>query len=471
MKKLLLTYPNQRWFKTDIATNHKLSPITLCLLAAVVKDMVQVQIIDAQFYDLSQEDFQDKIRQYQPDYVGISVLTSEYGATLDIAAKLVKAVNPDIVVIAGGVHVTTTGAAILDNPNIDYGCHGEGEWLLKELLLYLEERGERPATGLIYRENQEIIVQERRLVADMTQLPWPDYSLVNFDDYVNTDSRYGPNRLPELPGMHVFAARGCPFDCSFCQVDHIAGKKIRCRDPMDIADELEFLQKKHNLRSIVFDDDNFFSHKRTAKTLMREMIQRNLNLKWMAQGFALFSMDDEMLDLMVKSGCVGINVAVESGNKRVLKEIIHKPIKDLKKIPERIQQVKDHGVFVIANFVIGFPGESWQEIRETILFAETCHADYVKLFFAVPLKGTKLFDMAIEMDALIDPDNLRVDWRNSQLKSPEWTAKDLSILRVYEWDRINFSPERIQKTAEIWGMPVEEMNKVRKATRDSLKFV
>jgi len=206
-----------------------------------------------------------------------------------------------------------------------------------------------------------------------------------------------------------------------------------------------------------------------AKKVFTLMIKRKLNLKWICPGVALFLLNDEILDLMRDSGCVGVNIAIESGNKRVLKEIVNKPIKDLNAIPRIIENIKSRGIYCLANFIIGFPGETWDEIRETISFAERCGADYVKIFVAVPLYGTMLYKRALEMGALTCGDEgPKVDWRYSQIKSDEWTAKDVSILRAYEWDRINFSKEKINRTAELWGMPVEELNKIRKETRDKL---
>ena len=167
--------------------------------------------------------------------------------------------------------------------------------------------------------------------------------------------------------------------------------------------------------------------------------------------------------------CVGVNCAIESGNERVLREIIRKPIKDLAAVPARIAEIRARGIFVIANFIIGSPGESWEEIRETIRFAETCGADYIKLFVAVMLPGTAMYQMAMDLSALaVSGDARKIQWRHSQLNSPDWTAKDVSILRAYEWDRINFAPERIDRVAAIWGMPVEDLKYIRKQTRDTL---
>lgn len=470
-KKLLLMYPNQRWQKEDIATTWDLPPTTLCLLGAMVKDIVDARVIDAQRYRLSRDQFRAEIERYRPDYVGISQLTSEYAEVLDTAAGIVKEVDPNTIVIAGGVHVTTCYDTVLSNSDIDYACRGEGEYVLRDLLLYLQDRGTLPQRGLIYRENGKIRVQERALVEDLTRLPWPDYSLVKLEDYIHFYGRVGPTRFPESPGLSVVITRGCPYHCTFCQVRTISGQKIRARDPIDVVDEFQFLKERYGLKSIVFEDDNLFAHKKMVKPLLREMIKRRLGFKWVSASFALFALDDELLDLMKEAGCMGVNVAIESGNERVLREVINKPIKDLKGVPEKIAQIKSKGIFVLANFIIGSPGETWEEIRDTCRFAENCNADYVKFFVAVPLPGTAMYEKAVQMNALEFPEGAPLaDWRYSRIKSDEWTSRDISILRAYEWDRINFAPDRIEKAARIWGVGIDELNKIRKETRDCLQL-
>ncbi len=468
----MFVYPNQKWQKSDQNTNWDLYPATLCLLAAVVRDIVDVKILDAHFYDLSQEKFKNEIEKYKPDYISFSILTSEYGDILNIGANLVKEVNPDIKVIAGGVHVTTNFENVVINPNIDYCVRGEGENVLRDLIKHLNGEGPLPSVGLVYRnECGEIVIQKQAVVEDLSKIPWPAYDLIELSDYLNKPARsFGPQRPPSYPCIRMITTRGCPFGCSFCQVEQINGKKVRSRDPTDVVNELQFLKEKYGLRSIIFEDDNLLmAPNNYAKKLFTLMIDRHLDLKWIGGAFALFLLTDELLDLMKQSGCVGINVAIESGNERVLKEIVHKPIKDLNKVPGIIQKIKDRGLFCLANFIIGFPSETWDEIRDTIKFAELCGADYVKIFVAVPLRGTKLFNIAHEKGCLVD-NNDSINWRFGVIKSDQWTNKDVSILRAYEWDRINFSRERIRKTAELWGLTIEELQHIRKNTRDSLVF-
>jgi radical SAM superfamily enzyme YgiQ (UPF0313 family) len=472
-KRLILAYPNMRWQKNDIVTNWNLEPTTLCLLAQMVRDEVDVKIIDAQFDDLSRDAFKEQVAQYQPDFVGLSLLTSEYAGALDTAAKIVKSINRRIQVISGGVHPTTMPELVMQNPDIDFCVIGEGEYVLRELLSWLEGTGTMPQTGLAYRNGNEIVVQERALVNDLKTIPWPAYDLVDYANYLQMPQRsFTSNNPPEFPFVRMVTTRGCPFGCTFCQVERIAGKKVRTRDPEDVVQELHFLKKRYGIRSVVFDEDNLLMGSGDyARRLFTTMIESNLGLKWIASAFALFLLTDDLLDLMKQSGCIGINVAIESGNKRVLKEIVGKPIKELDRVPELIRKVTQRKMYCIANFIIGFPGETWDEIRQTIAFAENCGADYIKIYAAVPLYGTKLFDLACKNQCLTCHDEYPLaDWRYGQIVSDGWTPKDISILRAYEWDRINFAPHKISRLLEISGATIDELNAMRKKTRDSLTF-
>ena len=172
-KKLILVYPNQKWLKTDNNTTWNLNPATLCILGAMVREQVEVEVIDAQFNNFSEETFSEMISLSRPDYVGISVLSSEYGETLDITAALVKRVDFNIVVIAGGIHPTIEYATVIKNPNIDYIVRGEGEYVLQGLLKYLLGANDSlPTEGLVYRDPQgNVVAQCQTLVKDLVKLP------------------------------------------------------------------------------------------------------------------------------------------------------------------------------------------------------------------------------------------------------------------------------------------------------------
>jgi len=466
-KTIVLAYPNQKWVKEDFQTNWNLNPSLLCLLGAMVEDDVHVEIIDAQFYDMSLEEFVDKVEAAHPTYIGISILSTEYKDTLHTAVAALRERLPEPVIIAGGVHVTIEYDDVMSDPGIDYAVIGNGEYVLRDLLRFLEGQGDRPTIGLVYRDGDKLVVQAKAIVDDLDALPMPNYDLVRMEDYVNVGPRSGPLRPPEMPYIRLVITRGCPVGCSFCQVEEISGKKVRAPSAEKVVDELIYLRDRYGLKSFLIDDDNIVIKKKFFKNVLRQIIDRDLNLKFIVGAFAIFALDDEMLDLMVRAGCTGINVAIESGSQRVMNDIVLKPIK-LESVKPLIKKIRDAGLFVISNFIIGFPGETWAEIRETITFAENSGADYVKFFVAVPLKGTRLWEMATDIGAISDEDGgARVDWRFSQITSDEWTAEDISILRAYEWDRINFeTPEKRKHLTELWAISEEDMQAIRKQTRD-----
>ena len=195
-----------------------MNPATLLLLAAMVKDLVEIKIIDAQFHDMSQEEFRQKVQDIRPDYVGISVMTSEYQDIVDITARIVKEIDKDIVTIVGGVHVTTKYEYVMRNNDIDFGVIGEGEYVLRNLILYLNNKALFPIEGLVYREDGKIIAQNRVLVENLLELTWPDYSMIDMKPYFNKGARFGPNRPPKFPYVKMVTTRGCPFGCSFAKL-------------------------------------------------------------------------------------------------------------------------------------------------------------------------------------------------------------------------------------------------------------
>lgn len=470
IKRVMLVYPNQKWQKFDLTTTWNLSPYTICLLATMLEDKYEIQIVDAQFYNLSEEEFRLRVKEFNPDCVGISVLSSEYASILDKAARIVKDINKDIVTIAGGVHITTQYFRVIENKDIDFCVRGEGERILRQLMDYLNGEDEFPARGLVYRDkNGQVVTLFPDIIDDLDSLPMPNYDLVDYLAYACTKPRYGVDMVNVFPYSRILTSRGCPFGCSFCQVKNISGSKWRKRSAANVVDEIALLKERYGIKGFIIEDDNAFVEPSRTKEMLGLLKKKKLYLEWRAAGVPVFRVDDEIFKLMVDTGCQVIGLPIESGSERILRQVIKKPI-DLKKVPEIIASAKRHGIFVVANFIIGFPGETWDEIRQTLRYAETCGADYCKIYIAQPLIGTELFEIAKKLNCIVGEDT-DVDWRYGRIKSSEFSTKDLSILRAYEWDRINFTdPDKLQKTADIMGISIGELNQIRKSTRDNLEF-
>lgn len=171
-----------------------------------------------------------------------------------------------------------------------------------------------------------------------------------------------------------------------------------------------------------------------------------------------------MIDLMYESGCRYIDIAIESGSERVINEIVKKPIEHKQAI-RLVKYARTKGIFVSSNFIIGFPGETWDEILETISFAEIINVDYAKIFIAIPLKNTEMYNQAKEKN-LIKKSNSESVWTSGgMLETDEFSSEDLTILRAYEWERINFTNfEKRKNTADRMGITLIELKEIRKRT-------
>jgi radical SAM superfamily enzyme YgiQ (UPF0313 family) len=465
--KIVLAIPNLRWHKTA-ATLWMVHPYNLCLLASMIRDRFEVVIVDANMEDLSRERFAARLAQIKPDLVGITVLTDEYGPAGHMAAAMAKQLDPEMPVVMGGVYALSAPTSIMADTNVDYVVIGEGEYVIGPLLDYLNGKGDLPS-GVAYRREGRIVIPDRvPFIQDLDVLPLPSYDLVDYNRYSHTMGRYSVDNPRSLPYARMFTSRGCPIGCVFCQVETLAGRRFRPRSAGNVLAEMEWLQSSYGVTSVVFDDDNFFVNRKRVKAIFEGMIERKLNLKWNAIAVSVFLLDEELLELMKASGCQFIDLAIESGVKRILKQIIHKPV-NLDKAKRLVAKCQELGIDVAANFVIGFPGETWEEIRQTLSFIESIPLDYAKIFIANPLPNTKLEKMAKEMGAIVE--GVGVNWQYGRLQTDEFTPQDVAILRAYEWDRINFrTPERRAKVAAMMGISEAELADVRRETRLSLKF-
>lgn len=465
--KILLIYPNFKWSKRyESRTLWKLHPYNISLLAALLEKKYEVKILDANIDDLSLFQYKDQVAKFGPDIVGISLNASEYVDSGLIAAESTKMVNSKIKVVFGGSSVIFNSDYIMSKDSVDFAVCGEGEIVFPKLCEYLFGLSDPPKTGFLYKKYGNVINLGRaEFITELDSLPLPSYHLIDFKKYTNVVQRESTDRPRDLPYARIITSRGCPFNCCFCAAGVVAGKKIRYRSPENIMTEIDYLVKEYKIKSLMIDDDNILVDRERAIRFFELLISRNYKIKWNAMALAVFKLDEELLDLIRQSGCQYINVAIESGVERVLKTIIHKPV-DLNQAKHMVSKIKRMGIDVVANFVIGFPGETWSEIRKTIKYAEDLDVDYIKIFIATPFPNTELHRIAKESGALVGNYDINNHlWTDGFIRTSEFRPQDLKIFRAYEWDRINFSDSiRKKKIAEMMNVTEERLDEIRKDT-------
>ena len=146
----------------------------------------------------------------------------------------------------------------------------------------------------------------------------------------------------------------------------------------------------------------------------------------------------------------------------------------IKKLLKREPNLLELGIFSAAAFIIGFPSETWDEIRETIRFAEELDADYTRIHILVPLKGTKMYEI-VEEEGLLneqyDHFNNQATWKSGVIESQDraYTSNDLTILKAMEWDRINFTnPEKRKRICDFLKISDERLMERRRETINNI---
>lgn len=472
IEKIILAAPNDRWFGNRHWGGF---PYTFGVLTSVLKDRYDVRILDAGHNDLDFDKVRERIGEYSPDVMGITCMSLEYSQNIQKLASIAKSTCPDIKVVAGGIFPTLLPDVLIQNKNIDYEVLAEGEYRLPRLLEHLEgklEIGE--IDGIVSKDNGKPKTNPvREYIEYLDQLPLPCYDNLNILEYASQVNKYSYYVSPRrTPYAATISSRGCPFRCIFCSSSSINGPKIRYRSADSVLKEVDWLVDKFGIKEVIFMDDNFYLDKKRAHQIFDGLIERNYDLDWKSVNAAVYALDDKMLERMKQSKCYQISIAVESGTLEGLRRL-KKPVSVLEKAKPIIKKAHSLDIEVGTMFVIGTPGETWEEIRQTMRFAEEIDADYCSFNIATPLPKTELYEIAVRDNLLPkDFDFNSLDFKGfgrATITTDEFTPEELQILRSFEWDRINFkTKEKAEKIARMQGLTLEELNNWRVSTRRGL---
>ena len=293
---------------------------------------------------------------YTPDYsklevdlIGISILTSTAKRGYEIAGKF-----PKEKVIIGGVH-----ASLMPEEALRFARQvvvGEAEHVIEKVV-----NGEIKAP-IVYGSPVE----------NLDCLPYPDFSLIK-------GYKTGGSPLP------ISTSRGCPFDCTFCSVTKVFGRKYRFRSAGNVLGELT--TRKANM--IFFCDDNFVAHAKRTRELLKLMADNRIG-KWACQVRCDAARDPGMLELMHKAGCKVVCVGFESVNLDTLKAFQKKQTID--DIIHAIRSFHKHNISIHGMFVLGGDHDTKETVWETVKFAIKQKIDTIQMMILTPLPGTKVFE-------------------------------------------------------------------------------
>lgn len=428
-------------------------PLGLAYIGAILRqDGYPVSILDAaalgwqnirsfdsrrDYNGLDFESIANEIRSKRPRVVGI---TNNFTVQKDAAfkvASVVKEIDRDIVVILGGSHVTIRPEECIQDPDVDFAVLGEAELTVVELLGKISAEATREelrsVKGIGFQEGgRPYVTDPRPFNNNLDDLPYPARDLLPMPIYFEASRSKRANRDMDRPWASVITSRGCPFKCNFCSIHLTMGRPFRYRSPENVVGELKELIDKYGVQQIDFEDDNLTCDNRRMDRICDLIVENNLKFEWYTpNGVRADTLDENLLRKMRRSGCRELWFAPESGSQRVVNEIIEKRI-NLKVIERMVELCTKVGISSNCFFILGFPGESREEVWQTISFAKRLSqlgADNFMFSIATPLYGTRLYEDAKAKGMLNEGDDASLAYGTPHLKNLNLTSEELVRIR------------------------------------------
>lgn len=369
-------------------------PLGLLSIAAMPHQRgYPVTIIDQRVDDHWQQRLEIAVKK-DPLCVGITCMTGKQIHHALEAARIVRK-HTTAPLVWGGVHTTLMPDQSLDSPYVDIIVLREGDLTFMELVAALDKK--EPLTsinGIYYKKGGKIIKNpDRGFIKNLDELPELPYELVNVDAYASLNI--------EGKSLDFVSSRGCPFKCSFCYNTYFNKRTWRAFSGKETVRRLKHFVEKYQVKTVYFQDDNFFTDLNRIKEILQGIIDEKLDINWGTLGLRVdtaIRIDDELWELMAKSGCINVDIGAESGSQRIL-EMVDKQItvEDLLAVNKKIAQ---YPFIVKYTFIVGFPTETKQEMFSTI---QTClqlvrdnKNAYTPVFVYTPYPGTPMYDFALQ---------------------------------------------------------------------------
>lgn len=275
---------------------------------------------------------------------------------------------PDAVVIAGGEHITAIPEfSISKTKRLDVCVLGEGEETIVEVLNSVEEnRDLKDVAGIVYKDKHGKIIRTtaRKRIRKIDEIPWPAWQLFPMKNYYEHSMVYGVDRGKSIP---IMATRGCPFSCTFCSSPDMWGTKYSMRNPEDVADEIEYMQREFGIVNFDFFDLTAIIDKRWIISFCKIILERKIVMTWqIPAGTRSEAITDEVARYLYQSGCRNITYAPESGSPEILQLIKKKVV--ISHMLRSMRYSSKEGMNIKINFIMGFPDEKHKNLLQSLWF-------------------------------------------------------------------------------------------------------
>jgi radical SAM superfamily enzyme YgiQ (UPF0313 family) len=330
--------------------------------------------------------------EFKPELVCFSCMSVEANEMRRLAG-ISKEVFPHVPVWIGGPHASVFYDKELATGDVDAACIGEGEHTFFEMIqAWLNSDPLDGISGLaLMRDGQVTVTGPRAPIEDLDSIPLPAWDMIDFKYYGKKRSMNG--FAHSVPWALLFTTRGCPYQCVYCH--KIFGKAIRKRSVEHVMNELGQLVHQYGVREIHIADDIFNLDLPRAKAICDNIVARGLNIKIaFPNGLRGDRMDRQLIRKLKAAGCYSISYAIETASPRLQKKI--KKNLDLEKVREAIAWTDEEGIIPTGFVMLGFPGETIEEIKASVDYALNSRLVQCFFFTVVVYPRTGLYNLAKE---------------------------------------------------------------------------
>ncbi|GHV78103.1 B12-binding domain-containing radical SAM protein [Spirochaetia bacterium] len=431
-RNVILIYPPS-YFQTFFATKSGMSdiPLSLLYLSGAIRHLCE-EILILDYNTPPPPGINTDKSKYlyalldekEPVIVGINCLFSGNFPDVLRISKEVKERSPATKVVIGGMHPTLWAKEIMEHCEvIDAIMLGEGDNSFPLLVEQYFKNPDNPdieaLESVVIRWNSRIITKERkRYITNLDSLPMPGYEYFDMRQYAareDTTKWFNPNKVPiSAVQFPLLTSRSCPNQCNFCAMRLVMGDIYRYRSPEHVFNEIQYLYEKYGITYFKIMDDNFTINKKRTIEICNLIIKNNLKIAFdTPNGLMAGTLDDEVIDNLCRAGMIRFSIAIESASDFIRNDILHKNISK-EKIHNIIYILRKHNVFVSTLFMIGFPEETEETLKEMLSFIKSLDVDAITLAKLMPFPGTALYEQCKKDNLFtnsVDEDNL---WQGKQ---------------------------------------------------------
>lgn len=372
-------------------------PLGLLYIGGYIKNQVEsLLILDGNVLSLSIKETVEKVIEFKPDLIGISINVATSTVARELAIELKKNI-PDGKLMVGGPLPTVFPKPWLNY--VDAVIIGEGEIPFSKVIQKIKEgKNNWQEIKGVYVQGSEITSCEH---VDPNILPFPAYH------YLEPSIQYYTKKARVVKDYMapIITSRGCPYGCIFCDKS-VHGYKFRPRNAKSVLEEIKWLRREFGINQIDILDDNFtFDIDRADKILDGLIEQGNFAINCQ-NGLRADRLNIDLVKKLKQAGVFKTGIGIESGSPRILRRIDKKL--DLEKARKAIKWLRKENITVHGYFIIGFPFETASDIKATLEFAKDANPHFANFSFFLPIPGTKIYSMLMKDGQILNEELDRI---------------------------------------------------------------